>query len=157
MCIDPPSDEAHIEFIHLQDSLMTVSGLFRTVRWTSVFGAVLVAAGCDTPFEVRELNGVSVDVHDQQVVVTNSSAGPVFAFVIGREIEARTDWIPCVDAVRCSPIEPGSSRSYPYATIMREPWEKEVVVRWWHAAPDASGVVKPTDFGSVVVPLFSFP
>ena len=136
---------------------MPVSGLFRAVRWTAVFGALVVAAACDTPFEVRELNGVSVTAHDQQVVVTNRSASPVFAFVIGREIEARTDWIPCVDAVRCPPIETGSSRAYPYETIMRETWEKEVVVRWWHAAPDGSGVVKPTDFGSLVVPLFSFP
>jgi hypothetical protein len=128
-----------------------------TTLLAAAFGALVVAAACDTPFEVRELNGVSVAAHDQQVVVTNKSASPVFAFVIGREIEARTDWIPCVDAVRCPPIEPGSSRAYPYDTIMRETWEREVVVRWWHAAPDGSGVVKPTDFGSLVVPLFSFP
>jgi hypothetical protein len=105
---------------------------------------------------VGELRGVSVASHDQQVVVTNKSASAVFVFIIGRDMEARTDWIPCVDAVRCPPIEAGSSRAYPFDTIMRETWDREVRVSWWHAAPDASGVVKPTDGGSLVVPLFSF-
>jgi hypothetical protein len=121
-----------------------------------VFGALVVAVGCDTPFEVKELNGVSVAAHDQQVVVTNKSASPVFAFVIGREMEARTDWIPCVDPIRCPPIEPGTSRAYPFDSIMREPRDREVRVSWWHAAADASGVVKPTDGGSLLVRLFSF-
>ena len=135
---------------------MSVSGLSRAVRWTAVVGGLVVAVGCDNPLGVRELNGVSVTARDRQVVVTNNSAGPVFVFLIGRDMEARTDWIPCVDAVRCPPIEPGSSRAYPYESIMRETWDKEVRVSWWHAAPDGSGGVKPTDGGSLLVPIFSF-
>ncbi len=133
---------------------MPKSGLFRVGRWIAMLAAFVAAAACDTPFGLRELNGVSADARNQQVVVTNNSASPVFTFVIGRVIEMRTDWIPCVDAARCPPIQPGTSRVYPYETLMREPGEKEVVVRWWRAVPDGSGVPHARDFGSLVVPLY---
>lgn len=132
---------------------MPRTGLFRTGRWPSILG-VLVAVACNTPFGLRESNGVSVSAGNQQVIVTNKSSSPIFTFVIGRQIEARTDWIPCVDEVRCAPIQVGESRVYPYKTIMRESGEKEVVVRWWHVVRDEAGLARPSDFGSLVVTLF---
>jgi hypothetical protein len=74
--------------------------------------------------------------------------------VIGRNAQARTDWILCIDATRCDAIQPGSSRAKPYETLILDPGEKEVVVSWWHAVPDGSGGVRAGDFGSVIVPLY---
>jgi hypothetical protein len=133
---------------------MLKSGSFRAGRWIAVLGSFAAAAACDTPFGLRELNGVSADARNQQVIVTNNSASPIFTFVIGRIIEMRTDYIPCVDAAQCPPIQSGGSRVYPFETLMREPGEREVVVRWWHAVPDGSGGVRPGDFGSLIVPLY---
>jgi hypothetical protein len=133
---------------------MLKSSLFRTGRWIAVLGSFAAAAGCDTPFGLRESNGVSADARNQQVIVTNNSASPIFTFVIGRIIETRTDYILCVDAARCPPIQTGGSRVYPYETLMREPGEREVVVRWWHAVPDGSGGLRAGNLGSLIVPLY---
>lgn len=133
---------------------MHKSGLFRTGCWIAVFSFFVAAVACDTPFGLRELNGVSADARDQQVIVTNNSANPIFTFVIGRIIETRTEYLLCVDAAQCPPIPVGGSRVYPFETLMREPGEREVVVRWWHLVPDGSGGVRATDFGFLIVPLY---
>jgi hypothetical protein len=133
---------------------MLKSGLFSRGRWIAVLGSFAAAAACDTPFGLRELNGVSADARNQQVIVTNNSASPIFGYVMGRVSETRVDPFLCVDAAQCPPIQPRDSRIYPYATISFDPGEIEVVVRWWHAVPDGSGGVRPGDFGSLIVPLY---
>jgi hypothetical protein len=134
---------------------MPKSGLFRTARWIGILGAFVVAEACDNPSGLRELNGVSIYARDQQVVVTNNSASAIFTTVVGRNAEARVDyiWPPCVDVVRCHPIQPGEARAHPYGTLILDPGEKEVIVHWWHAVPDGSGVPQAGDFGYLIVPL----
>lgn len=132
---------------------MPKSGLFRAVGWVTMVGAFVVTEACDTPSGLRELNGVSANARNQQVVVSNNSASAVFTMVIGRNAQARVDWIPCVDLARCSPIQPGESRVHPYGTLILDPGEKEVVVTWWRAVADGSGVTHAGDFESLIVPL----
>jgi hypothetical protein len=134
---------------------MLRSGLFRSAGWIALLGALIAAEACDNPSGLRELNGVSIYARDQQVVVTNNSASPIFAIVVGRNAEARVDyvWPPCVDATRCPPIQPGQARVHPYETLILDPGEKEVIVHWWHAVPDGSGMPQAGDFGYLIAPL----
>jgi hypothetical protein len=134
---------------------MLKSGLSRAAGWIAILGAFVVVEACDNPSGLRELNGVSIDAHDQQVVVTNNSGSPIFTIVIGRNAEARVDyaWPPCVDATRCPPIQPGEARVHPYGALILDPGEKEVIVHWWHAIPDGSGVTHAGDFGRLIAPL----
>ena len=99
------------------------------------------------------MNGVAAEARNEQVVVSNRSATAVFTMVIGRNAEARVDWIPCVDASRCPPIQPGESRAHPYASLILDAGEKEIVVHWWHGVTDGSGVAHATDLQSLIVPL----
>ena len=134
---------------------MLKSGLFRVSGWIAILGAFVAAEACDNPSGLRELNGVSIYARDQQVVVANNSASAIFTIVIGRAAEARVDyvWPPCVDASKCPPIQPGDSRVHPYGTLILDPGEKEVIVHWWHAVPDGSGVPQAADFCYLIVPL----
>ena len=133
---------------------MLRSGLFRACGWIAILGAFVAA--CDNPSGVRELNGVSSYARDQHVVVTNNSASPIFTIVVGRNAEARVDyvWPPCVDTAKCPPVQVGDSRVHPYGTLILDPSEKEVVVHWWHAVPDKFGVPRAGDFGVLIVPLY---
>ena len=132
---------------------MPKSGLFRAVGWITMVGAFSVMEACDDPSGVRELNGVSASARNQEVVVSNNSASPVFEMVIGRNAETRVDWLPCVDAVACPPIKPGESRVHPYGKLLLDPGEKEVVVHLWRAVPDASGTPHAEFFGPLILPL----
>jgi hypothetical protein len=132
---------------------MLKSGLFRACRWMTMVGAFVVAQACDSPSGLRELDGVSASARNQQVVVSNNSASAVFAMVIGRNAETRVDWYPCVDTVRCPPIQPGESRVHPYGNLMLDPGETEVVVHLWRAVTDASGVTHAEFFGPLILPL----
>jgi hypothetical protein len=131
---------------------MLKSGLFRAGTSLTVVGAFVLTA-CHDPSGLRVLDGVSAEAHYQQVVVANNSATAIFTIVIGRNAQARVDWIPCVDAVRCPPIAPGQSQMRPYGSVTLDPGEKEIVVHWWHAVPDGSGGTRAGDFQSLIVPL----
>jgi hypothetical protein len=115
--------------------------------------AIVVAQACDSPSGLRELNGVAAEARNQQVVVANNSGSAVFTMIIGRNAETLVDWIPCVDVASCPPIQPGQSRARSYESLLLGPGEKEVIVHWWHAATDGSGVAYATDFHSLIVPL----
>jgi hypothetical protein len=132
---------------------MFKSGLFRTGSWMAMVAAILVAQACDSPSGLRELNGVAAEARNQQVVVANKSESAVFTMIIGRNAETRVDWLPCVDAGRCPPIRPGESRAHPYGSLLLDAGEKEVVVHWWHAVTDGSGVAHATDIQSLIIPL----
>lgn len=133
---------------------MLRSSSYRAGRCVATLAVLMAVTACDNAFGLRQSDGVSAGARNQQVVVTNNSAGPIFLIVLGRISETRTDWIACVDEARCSPLQVGGTRVYPYGTLMRDPGEKEVVVRWWHAVRDSSGVAHAGDFGSLIVPLF---
>lgn len=132
---------------------MLKSGLFRAGRWMTILGAFVVGGACYTPSGLRELNGVAAEARNQQVVVANNSTSAVFTMVIGRNAQARVDWMPCVDLARCSPIQPGESQVHPYGTLILDPGEKEVVVYWWRAVTGGAGVTHAGDFESLIVPL----
>ena len=132
---------------------MPKSGLFRAFGGVTVVSAFVLMQACDNPSGVRELDGVSVNARNQQVVVSNNSATAVFEMIIGQNAQTHVDWYPCTDVVRCSPIQPGESRAYPYGKLILDPGEKEVVVHLWRAVTDGSGVTHASFFGPLIVPL----
>jgi hypothetical protein len=132
---------------------MAKSGLFRAAGSIVMVGAFVAMGACSNPSGVRELDGVSASARNQQVVVSNNSASAVFSMVIGRNAETRVDWYPCIDTVRCPPIQPGESKVHPYGNLMLDPGETEVVVRLWRAVTDVSGVTHAELFGPLILPL----
>ena len=132
---------------------MLKSGLFRATGWMTVVVALVFTNACTAPSGLRELNGVAAEARNQRVVVANRSGTAVFTMIIGRNAETRVDWMPCVDAARCPPIQPGESQVHPYASLVLDTGEKEVIVHWWHTATDGSGVTHAVDLQSLIVPL----
>ena len=52
----------------------------------------------------------AVAAGDGVVAVTNGTTRPVFSFAVGRETAALINWAACVDAARCAPLAPDSTR-----------------------------------------------
>jgi hypothetical protein len=132
---------------------MAKSGLFRAAGSIAMVGAFVAMEACSTPSGVQELDGVWASARNQQVVVSNNSASAVFSMVIGRNAETRVDWYPCIDTVRCPPIQPGESQVHPYGNLLLDPGETEVVIRLWRAVTDVSGVTHAELFGPLILPL----
>jgi hypothetical protein len=112
--------------------------------------ATQVACSSSTAPVVND--GVVALSRSSKVEVTNGRARPLFTFAVGRNAAALADWAPCVDAVRCPPIEPGRTRQLTYLGGSSESPEREVILYWWHAVPGPNGV-RPDSIRAMIVRL----
>lgn len=97
--------------------------------------------GCGSGTAPVYRGGVEAIARDQKIDVMNRTERPVFTFVVGRDLAALINWAPCVDAVRCPPIPPGSIRSEAYPQVRSGVAEREAIVYWWHAIRGADGTL----------------
>lgn len=111
--------------------------LGRRMRNTAAAVLGALALSCSDPAGV-EIGGVVALSRAGRVELTNATALPVFAFVIGRELSTRALFSPCVDATQCPPIQPGARRSVP-----NPQGEREATVYWWHAVQGEDGKLQP--------------
>lgn len=114
---------------------------------------VALALACTATTGPIQIGGVEALARRGKIQITNRTERPVFTFVVGRETSALIDWMPCVDSVRCPPLEVGATRTVPYPVKIGGAPEKEALIYWWHAVPAAGGGFRPDSIRYGIVPL----
>ncbi|MDP3676348.1 MAG: hypothetical protein Q8R44_14845 [Novosphingobium sp.] len=86
--------------------------------------------------------------------LTNQSPASIYSFTIERDAAAYTDWAPCNDPARCSPLRPGASMAVPYTQIAGyASGASEAIVYWWHLIAGGETGFRPDSIRAVVVAL----
>lgn len=115
----------------------------------------LALTGCSnsSPTAPWRTGTVAAVASQGRILITNGTKQPVFTMAVGRQSLALINWAPCVDPVRCPPIEPGGTREVPYPGGGIGPEEREAVVYWWHARQDPGDGVSPDAIRTIIVDL----
>ncbi len=66
-----------------------------------------------------------------RVILDNRTSDQIYFNVFGRELSTLIDWIPHLDDDQS--VAAGRTRTVPYAEIMMEDGEIEVILYWWRA------------------------
>lgn len=95
---------------------------------------LFLIAGCrDNPTQPPVQAGdVVIQADEPFVTITNNSSKPLFTFIVGKNLAALLDWVPCVDADECPPIPPNSTAKKAYTANNIDASETEALVYWWH-------------------------
>ena len=110
------------------------------------------ALSCSSSTAV-DIGGVVARVRPGEIEIANLTERPVYKFVIGRDLSALADWIPCVNPQLCDAIQPREAARVPYPAPGIDAREREALVYWWHLAPNATGGFRPDSMRVGIVPL----
>jgi hypothetical protein len=104
---------------------------------------LVLAAACVDP-SAPIVDGVQVELTPDGLLAQNHRSDTIYYQAIERVIAARVDWAPCLGDGPCPHIDPGGSKTIPYAQLM---WgidgSEEALFYWWLRIPDGTGRSRP--------------
>lgn len=126
-----------------------VTRLGRTV----IVLALASITGCDLLTAPADSGAVEIAVQDGQLALVNHTTAPTFIQVESQRTAASVDWVPCVDALHCSPLAAGATRLVPVPSNPDGSPAQAVIVNWWHVVDWPVDALRPDSVRSVVIPL----
>ena len=121
-------------------------------RWAGLLLSVLVIGACAESTGVVDVDGVRLQTDGSRIQLTNNTDSPVFFYVVGMKSAPLYDPYLCLDASRCTPLEPGVTQSIPYPTFNGER-ETEAILTWWHSVVGPDGQLRADSFRTRRFPL----
>lgn len=110
----------------------------RGVMRLAIGATAAVLLGCGDATGV-DIGGVTATVKHGRIDILNGTAKPIFTFIVGRQMSALADWIPCADPRYCESIEPGGRRTVDWPPPYDGTPETEAIVYWWHSVATPNG------------------
>jgi hypothetical protein len=93
-----------------------------------VSASLLLAIACSSP-----TGPLDVKANPASLRLTNSSATPVYYFIVERQTAALINWALCADPVACVSVPPHGQITVPYEQIAGYTSQaREAIVYWWH-------------------------
>ena len=114
----------------------------------------LLAAGCDSPTQVRTDGDLRVTSNGDALELRNRGPQPLYYFVVERQASALIDWAPCTVPATCASVPPGGRVRVPYASIAGyAAGAREAIVFWWRLEPVSTTQFRTAESGGLVIRL----